>query len=101
MRLILILSALIISDDGYLVPMTCDRVFKLIGSEQGTLEQHPDCEAYFSHKDPNKAVLVSPTMDGNFSNVTAALSMTFGASFWLAFTLHAVGVEIYVSGQEV
>ncbi|KAK4039666.1 hypothetical protein C8A01DRAFT_46923 [Parachaetomium inaequale] len=57
---------------------------------------HPDCEAYFSHQDPNKAVLVSATMDGNGSNATAILSMNFGAAFWLAFTLHAVGVEIYL-----
>lgn len=99
MRLILIISATIISNDGYLVPMSCDKVFSLTGSQNKTLQQHPDCEAYFSGQNPNKAVLVSATMDGNGSNVTAVLSLGFGAAFWLAFTLHAVGVEIYVSDQ--
>jgi hypothetical protein len=38
-------------------------------------------------------------MDGNGSNANAVLSLGFGAAFWLAFTIHAVGVEIYVSGE--
>ncbi|KAH6839617.1 hypothetical protein B0I37DRAFT_238069 [Chaetomium sp. MPI-CAGE-AT-0009] len=96
MRLILIISVTIISSDGYLVPMPCDKVFSLTGSQNKTLQQHPECEVYFSGQDPKKAVLVSATMDGNGSNATAVLSLGFGAAFWLAFTLHAVGVEIYL-----
>jgi hypothetical protein len=99
MRLILILSAYINTNAGYLVPMPCAKVFFLVGSEQRTLKQHPECEAYFSGQDVNKVVLVPATMDGNGSNTIAILSMGFGAAFWLAFTLHALGVEIYVSGQ--
>ncbi len=29
--------------------------------------------------------------------ITAALNSNFGAAGWLAFALHAIGVEIYVS----
>lgn len=97
MRIILILSALIISNDGYLVPMPCAKVASLMRSEQKTLQTYPECEAYFSGRDLDKAVAVRASMQGNQSNVTAILSLGFGAAFWLAFTLHAVGVEIYVS----
>ena len=100
MRIILILSSLIISGQGYLVPMPCAKVFFLMGTAEKTLKSYPECEAYFSGHDTNKAVLVPATMQGNGSNTTAALSLTFGAAFWLAFTLHAVGVEIYVRAKE-
>lgn len=79
--------------------MPCAKVSFLVGSEESTLQQYPDCEAYFSGEDVNKAVLVTASMEGNGSNATAILSLGFGAAFWLAFTMHAVGVEIYVSGQ--
>lgn len=97
MRIILILSALINTNAGYLVPMPCAKVAWLIGDQQETLQQYPECEAYFSGQDVNKVALVSASMQGNESNVTGLLSLSFGAAFWLAYTLHAVGVEIYVS----
>ncbi|KAG7290013.1 hypothetical protein NEMBOFW57_000005 [Staphylotrichum longicolle] len=96
MRIILILSALIISDDGYSIPMPCAKVSYLMGSEAKTLAAYPDCESYFSHQDANKAVLVPASMNGNGSNAAAALSLGFGAAFWLAFTMHAIGVEVYL-----
>lgn len=99
MRIILLLSSLIISDHGYLVPMPCDKVSFLMGTAEKTLKSYPECESYFSGHDTNKVVLVPATMQGNGSNATAALSLTFGAAFWLAFALHAVGVEIYVRAK--
>lgn len=48
MRIILILSALIISNDGYLVPMRRAKVSFLVGSEQKTVQKYPESEAYFS-----------------------------------------------------
>lgn len=100
MRIILILSALIISDDGYSIPMPCAKVAYLMGSKAKTLAAYPDCESYFSHPDANKVVLVPASMNGNGSNAAAALSLGFGAAFWLAFTMHAVGVEVYVSDED-
>jgi hypothetical protein len=97
MRLILVLSALIISDDGHVVPMPCAKVASMMGSAERTLRAYPECEAYFSREDVNKMVLVHASMDGNGSNAMAILSFSFGAAFWLAFVLHAVGVEVYVS----
>ena len=99
MRIILIISALIISDHGYLMPMSCDKVFFLMGTAEKTLKSYPECDSYFSGHDTNKVVLVPATMQGNGSTATAALSLTFGGAFWLAFILHAVGVEIYVRAQ--
>jgi hypothetical protein len=100
MRIILILSALIFSDDGYVIPMPCAKVSYLMGSEAKTLATYPECQSYFSHQDANKLVLVPASMHGNGSNAAAALSLGFGAAFWLAFTMHAVGVEIYVSDND-
>jgi hypothetical protein len=97
MRLILFLSALVISDDGYVVPMPCARVSSMMGSAERTLRRYPECEPYFSGQDVAKMALVPASMGGNGSNVTAILSFSFGAAFWLAFVLHAVGVEVYVS----
>jgi len=37
-------------------------------------------------------------MSGNdVASVRAALNIPFGAAIWLAFFIHAVGVEFYVS----
>ena len=79
--------------------MPCAKVSFLMGGAEKTLESYPECESYFSGHDTNRAVLVPATMQGNGSTTTAALSLTFGAAFWLAFTLHAVGVEIYVRAK--
>ncbi|KAL2021729.1 hypothetical protein VTK56DRAFT_6672 [Thermocarpiscus australiensis] len=96
MRLIMVLAALIVSDDGYLVPMPCAKVEYFMGSANRTLRLYPDCEAYFAQQDLNRVVLVPASMQGDRSNAMAVLSMSFGVSFWLAFFLHAVGVEIYL-----
>ncbi|KAL2132139.1 hypothetical protein VTI74DRAFT_4145 [Chaetomium olivicolor] len=96
MRIIMILSAMIMSNHGYLVPKSCAEVVFLLGSAQKALQGFPDCESYVSGADPNKAVLVPATMEGTRANVNAMLSMSFGAAFWLAIAIHAAGVEIYL-----
>ncbi|KXX81407.1 hypothetical protein MMYC01_203077 [Madurella mycetomatis] len=97
MRLILFASTSIISTHGYYVAMPCSKVqYFFFGSANATLQQYPECAPYFSNEDPDKTVAVSATLQGYGSNAIAAFSMNFGAAFWLALALHAIGVEVYL-----
>ncbi|KAK4096015.1 hypothetical protein N658DRAFT_502059 [Parathielavia hyrcaniae] len=96
MRIIMILSALIVSGDGYVVPMPCAKVAFLAGSPQETVQTFPECDVYFSQQDVSKTVLVPASMLEDGANAIAMMSMAFGPGLWLALVLHAIGVEIYL-----
>ncbi|KAK4120195.1 hypothetical protein N657DRAFT_658546 [Parathielavia appendiculata] len=96
MRIIMFLSSLIVSDDGYDVPMPCAKVAAFTGSHQQTLQSFPECDVYFSRQDVNKMVLVPASMTKNGANTIAIMSMAFGPALWLALALHAVGIEVYL-----
>lgn len=98
LRFILALGALIISDlgGGYYQARPCAQLHYIYNSQNDTLQAHPDCAAYFSGQDVNKWVAVEASFHGDAAATAAALGANFGSALWLAFAMHAIGVEIYV-----
>lgn len=89
--------ATIVSSTGeYWAVRQCAQVDYTLG-ENRTREEYPDCEAFYSGEDPNKPTLVKATMSGNAMTAGATLGLSFGPAIWLAFVLHAIGIEVYVS----
>lgn len=96
----MIIMANIISSTGeYYAYRPCVQVDYTLGQNQ-TRALYPACEPFYTGQNPDQFVLIPArigTEGTNAATAAAALGETFGAAFWLAFVLHAVGVEIYVS----
>lgn len=95
LRIIMILSALIVSKNGgYYRAMPCDEVKFLQDSQDSLAASYPQCLAVNGTVDGYVAV---PANFGSKAHVASALNITFGTAGWLALTLHAVGVEVYLA----
>lgn len=59
---------------------------------------YPSCEAYFSGENLAQEALVTTNWDLNdLPGITAALRIGYAVGGWVAFAIHSVGIEIYVS----
>jgi hypothetical protein len=99
LRLIMIIMANVISSTGeYYASRPCAQIDYTLGRNQ-TRALYPACEPFYTGQYPDQYVLIPARIGGKGTNAAtagAALGETFGAAFWLAFILHAVGVEIYL-----
>lgn len=95
LRIIMILSSLIATKTGgYYRAMPCDEI-KFILDDQSQFESsYPQCFAVNGTIDGWIALPASFDKDG--ARIGNSLGMCFGTSGWLAFFMHAVGVEIYL-----
>jgi hypothetical protein len=57
---------------------------------------YPGCSSYLNGTSLNEHVVVH-VANGRPEQAAAALDISFGMCLWLAFVLHAIGIEIYVS----
>lgn len=83
---------------GYYMPEPCDKIESMLGRDR-TLSKYPTCKTFFDGEVPSQHTLVVANMAGEVDNISAALDAAAGAALWVAFVLHAAGVEIYVSPQ--
>lgn len=86
----MILSTMIISiGQKYYMAMPC----KQIAYMGGDVSIYPACKA-----DPNgfTAVNVNFNTPQGVEQVASGMQMTFGMSAWLAFWIHAIGIEVYL-----
>lgn len=65
-------------------------------SDEATLETYPECASYLNGSDPLQQAVVHANFGGHPTEIGAALDMCFGMALWVAFIMHAVGVEVYV-----
>ena len=94
LRLIMIISALIISSQGdYYRAMPCSEIAFLQESREAFEANFPQCSAINGTTDDWIAVKAS---FGGKAEVATALGLNFGMAGWLALFMHAVGVEIYL-----
>lgn len=94
LRIIMIISALIISSlGGYYRAMPCSEIAFLQDSREMLEANFPQCLA--ANGTTDGWIAVKANFDGK-AQVATALGLNFGAAGWLALTLHAVGVEIYL-----
>ena len=98
LRFILISAINIFSRIGsYYIALPRFKTASMMG-EQGTLRFHPDCIAYFNGTNPSQHSAARANFSGSIDEVAGSLELSFGMALWLALALHAIGVEIYVSG---
>ncbi|KAK3714964.1 hypothetical protein LTR37_007454 [Vermiconidia calcicola] len=91
LRLIMILSAMIISQFGnYYVAMSCEQIAQMGGDPS----VYPNCVA---NPEGQTAVVANLPGATSVEEVAASLHTSFGMAGWLAIALHAVGVEIYLA----
>lgn len=89
--------ATIVSATGeYWAVRQCAQVDYVLG-ENATRAEYPDCDAFYSGEDPFRSTMVKATMSSDNMTAGAAVGLAFGPALWLAFFLHAVGIEFYVS----
>ncbi|KAK1044231.1 hypothetical protein LTR74_018320 [Friedmanniomyces endolithicus] len=97
-RLIMFSSAAIISIiGGWYTTRSCAQINFIFG-RTNTLAVYPACVAYYKGANVNQHVVVKATEStgANPIEVGASLGVTFGAAGWMAFWLHATGVELYL-----
>ncbi|KAK0750201.1 hypothetical protein B0T18DRAFT_462323 [Schizothecium vesticola] len=101
-RFALVVSAAVISQQGYYAPIACERLASryILGSEELVLARFPECAGYFSGANQNLIVAVEGDV-GDMGGLgragfQAALLLTFGVSVYLSFLAHVVGVEVYI-----
>jgi hypothetical protein len=82
---------------GYYDTRPCEQIEYILGSQEESLKSFPDCAPFFDGADPSKQAAVEANFNGNPVQLTVALGSNFGSAMWLAFAIHAIGVEIYVS----
>lgn len=90
------MATIVTGMNEYWAVRQCAQVDYTLGEEM-TRAEYPGCEAFYSGEDPYKQTLVKASMEGDAMTAGAALGVSFGPAIWLAFVLHAVGVEVYVS----
>jgi hypothetical protein len=97
----MILSAVITSDQGYFAVWTCAKLVSTFSDKSLTrlVQDYPVCVSYADGSNLEQVTAVSAGFSGSSANVGAALNISFGAAVWLAFNMHALGVEIYVSSN--
>lgn len=83
---------------GWYTTRSCAQINFIFG-RTNTLAVYPACVAYYNGANVNQHVVVKATEStgANPMEVGASLGVTFGAAGWMAFWLHATGVELYVS----
>lgn len=94
----MIIMAVIIGSSGdYFQVRTCAQVDYVLG-ESDTKANYPDCDGFYTGRDLHQQVLVKASMGDGSSDmeVGASLGLAFGPALWLAFVIHAIGIEIYV-----
>ena len=84
---------------GLYVVRPCREINFVFGQEN-TLHFYPDCLPFYQDgiKD-QQVVVVSNFNSANPIEISAGVGLVFGPAAWLAFWIHAVAVEFYVSSS--
>jgi len=94
------LAAMITSKQyGYYSARPCGQIDSMFeGNRSATLASYPDCAPYYSGENTDQWAIVRADMFGDSAaEAASALGINFGPAAWLCLTLHAIGIEIYVS----
>ena len=96
-RLILIISVQVLAawpKRGYTV-FPCAKLVSILGQE-AVGQKYPVCAPGLGNTTDATQAVVQEDFNGGTENIGAALDGVFGMSLWLAFFMHAVGVEMYL-----
>jgi hypothetical protein len=93
----MVIIAKLTSDRDYHLVWSCAKIASTL-TDQSLLQDYPSCASYADGSNLAQLSPVSLDLGGSNANVGAALDVSFGAALWLAFNIHALGIEIYVGG---
>lgn len=95
----MVIVAIAASDQDYYIVWSCAKIASTLPDKSRLVPDYPLCASYADGSNLEQVSPVHASMGGgSLANVGAALNLSFGAALWLAFNLHALGVEIYVGG---
>lgn len=93
----MIIATMIIANQGYYAVWPCAKIEATLPTPHLLLVRYPGCAAYANGTSSNQVAAVAATFgEGDATNSGAALNVNFGMALWLAFTIHALGVEVYL-----
>lgn len=93
----MIIAAMIISNKGHYIVWPCAKIAATISGYIGLVSAYPACASYADGSNLAQVSAILADMGGaSAANAGAALNVNFGMALWLAFAIHAVGIEIYV-----
>ncbi|KAF2625819.1 hypothetical protein BU25DRAFT_396650 [Macroventuria anomochaeta] len=96
-RFIMIIAAIVISNKGHHIVWPCAKIADTIADDMDLVSEYPACAAFVDGSNLNQVSAVLADMGGaSAANAGAALDMNFGMALWLAFAVHALGIEIYL-----
>lgn len=94
----MIISAQIISAAGdFWSVQNCAKLLNIIEDSQTLVEQYPSCSSLVTDGNLKAIAAVNANFGGSTVELMSAMNVSFGMAGWLATSLHAIGVEIYVS----
>ncbi|KAL6722245.1 hypothetical protein ACLMJK_001352 [Lecanora helva] len=99
LRIVMIISAQIVGPaGGFYQAVRCDKIKFLYADRAipGVEQDYPQCFSSAPNATIDGYTVVPATFSGNSMQIGSALGVTFGTAGWLATTLHAIGVEIYL-----
>ncbi|WPH04710.1 Hypothetical protein R9X50_00760300 [Acrodontium crateriforme] len=95
LRIILIITALIISRlDSFNIAISCDQIAFSSGDEAAAV--YPGCNVTADGVWTGYTA-VHASFGKSLIETAAAFQLSFGMAGWLAFLLHAIGVELYLN----
>ncbi|KAF9695696.1 hypothetical protein EKO04_006616 [Ascochyta lentis] len=96
-RFVMIIAATIVSNKGYYIVWPCAKIAATIVEGMDLVSEYPACASYADGSDLAQVSAVLADMNGKSGvNAGAALNINFGMALWLAFMIHAVGIEVYL-----
>lgn len=94
----MIIAAQIISAAGdFWSVQNCAKLLDVIGDAKLLVEQYPSCVRLVEGGDLKAVAAVNANFGGTAVELMSAMNSTFGMAGWIATSLHAIGVEVYVS----
>lgn len=94
----MIIAAMIISGKGHYVVWSCAKLAYTLDGDVDLVAAYPACASFADGSNVNQVAAVLADMNGaSGANVGAAINTGSGMAMWLATSIHAIGVEIYVS----
>jgi hypothetical protein len=95
-------AAIIVSiHGGYYMAQPCDKIDFALKGKENVMQRYPECESFYSGTNTAQhAAVRAKIASSNVIEVSTAFNVTYGMSGWLAFVIHAVTVELYVSNHQ-
>jgi hypothetical protein len=98
LRIIMIIAAQILSAAGdFYAVQNCSKLLDVIGDAATLVEQYPSCSSLIDSNNLKAVAAVNANFGGSAVELMSAMNLSFGMAGWLATSLHAIGVEVYVS----